>query len=138
MNTGPGWECHPVVPPGAYSCCRTTISSGDLAFASKSTSSVSTLNAAYVPRASSIALTPMAGCAHAKTLQTTTTIASRIEARIVVFIAPPLRKVRPDATGVSPSAATSEEEQSCSSLLTGRSCRGREPGRSEEHTSELQ
>src|ERR1700682_2198888 len=63
-NTGKGCACHPVEPPAAYSCRRTTTSIGSfdwaLNFAWPSGFDI-TLKLSYVPLANTVAFTPEGG-----------------------------------------------------------------------------
>src|SRR6267143_4360865 len=63
-NTGKGCACHPVEPPAAYSCRRTTMSIGSfdsaLNFSGPSGFDI-TLKLSYVPLANTVGVTPEGG-----------------------------------------------------------------------------
>src|SRR5262245_16304808 len=71
------------------------MSTCDFAFASKSigeSGAVFTLNGSYIPRASSVGETPLAGSAHTNTPHATGTTANTIPTPTALFIAPSPRK----------------------------------------------
>src|SRR3954467_7124795 len=98
MKTGPGWLCQPVDDPIAYTCWRTTMSVGAFDSALKSPGPCGyerTLKASYVPRASTVGVTPLGGDAIATATSaaamTNATPAARAECRrrLDDFISPP-------------------------------------------------